>query len=129
MVPMGYPEPFRADEVTAHFECRTKSALLKQSVVASEPDIVSDLYRKYRLASLASLERSTGRKLIDFDQLSSVFPASSDRYLVDCRLASSKARILTISSPKRLAAPCTALIARTYHQCIFARSIGFNRGI
>jgi len=64
------PDRLTAEEVMAHFACRTKAALLAQSVPTDEPDTAFDLYRRYRIATHNTLEQTIHRKLIEFTQLS-----------------------------------------------------------
>jgi hypothetical protein len=84
-VRMGHPERITADEVLAHFLCRTKAALVAQSTPCDESDILCELYKKRRLAVRSAMEQSTGSTLIEFDELRSLFPISNNRYLIDCR--------------------------------------------
>jgi predicted RecB family nuclease len=74
-----------ADQVRAHFECRTKAALLAQMVPSDERDIVLDLQQTYRLATRAAVERATDRRLIDFNQLADVLSTRDTQYAIDCQ--------------------------------------------
>jgi predicted RecB family nuclease len=79
------PDQVTAEEVIAHFECRTKAALLSQSIAPHETDIAFDLYNKYGPAAHAALEQATHSKLIEFHQLSRQLPFGDHTYLIDSR--------------------------------------------
>ena len=84
---MTYSQQITSYELSAYFECRTKAALLAQSIPSTEPDVVSDLSQQYKLAACPAVERATYRTLIDFNQLADKLPIGDIQYAIDCQSA------------------------------------------
>jgi predicted RecB family nuclease len=76
------PDHMTAEEVMAHFTCRTKAALIAKSISPEQPENLADLFTTYRASFRAAGEKATGRTVIEFHQLPSL-ARSGGRYMID----------------------------------------------